>query len=326
MLNKTKEIISHLQKKAQHILLIGHIEPDGDTIGSLLAMGLSLNKIGKNTTLYIDYSIPDVYKRLFPSAHLIKNKIEDFTIFDTIIMLDCSNMERAGKKHLIITKIKTLINIDHHITNSNYGDISIVEPDACATAEIVFRLISMMNIGHDYELDYEAALGIYVGIFTDTGSFRFSSTNKAAFEICSKLISYGIKPYKIAKELYETYSFSRIKFKSLALNAIELSENGKVGMLYLTKKMFEDTSASSEDAGGLISYVIGIERVDIAAIIYEKGKDKFDVSLRSNGAVDVSKIAASYGGGGHVYAAGFSIASDISYLKKTIFKLSEKYN
>ncbi len=313
-------VSSHLIKNADNILLVGHVEPDGDTIGSLLAMGLSLKKIGKNVFMYEEDTLPPMCARLFPSANLIKNKIDDVELFDTVIFLDCASLERAGKAFLKLSEIKTVINIDHHITNPKYGDFYLLDKEASSTGEIVFKLLSHMNI----KLTYEAALAIYTAIITDTGAFRYSSANKAAFEICAKLIDCGVEPYRAAKEIYETYPIGHIRLIAFALNSIELSKNKKVGILTLNKKMFAEASVSCGDEGGLIGYVIGIDTVALAVLIKEKEIDCFDVSLRSNGSVDVSEIAVRFGGGGHVNAAGFSIKLSLSELKEKIFALSEE--
>ena len=182
------------------------------------------------------------------------------------------------------------------------------------------------------KIDGIIARAIYTCILTDTGSFRFSNTNKAAFSICQEMVEIGVDPYNIAQHVYGTYSLSRIKLLNLALDSIELSKNGKLSIMTLTKDMFDETHTQSEDVDGLINYAKRIEDVEVAALIQEqhngkkrsKTPNRFHVSLRSDGAVDVAAIASLFGGGGHSSAAGFSIESTLSNIKSRIFSLADK--
>lgn len=202
-----------------------------------------------------------------------------------------------------------------------------IDTDACATAEIVFRLISELGV----VIDNKIAAGIYTGILTDTGSFRFSNTNRAAFAICETMVGIGVDPYSVAQRVYGTYSLGRIKLLNLALDSIELSENGRLSMMALTRDMLAETRTRPEDIDGLINYAKGIEDVRVAALIQELEDDpaesgshrRYHVSLRSDGTVDVSAIASSFGGGGHRSAAGFSLASSLPEVKAKLIGLSE---
>jgi len=185
-----------------------------------------------------------------------------------------------------------------------------------------------MNVPFDKAI----ATSIYTGILTDTGSFRFSKTNQAAFSICQEMVELGVDPYNIAQHVYGTYSLGRIKLLNLALDSIEISNNGKLSIMTLSQDMFDETHTQAEDSDGLINYAKRIEDVKVAALIQENrnGKEKsekikrFDVSLRSDGTVDVASIAASFGGGGHSIAAGFSIETTLSDITSQILKLAEK--
>ncbi len=320
------DLIIRQLKKSNHILVVTHTHPDGDAIGSLIALGLSLKALNKNTTLYNESPIPAVY-RFLPEVHRVVQKIESIN-YDTAVILDCGDLDRIGKAVSTVRQIPVIVNIDHHITNTHFGHLKLLDTSACATSEIVYRLIKQMAI----PLDKAIATAIYTGILADTGSFRFSNTNRAAFAICQEMVGLGVDPYDISQHVYGTYSLGRIKLLNRALDSIEISNNGKLSIMTLTKDMFHETHTQPEDVDGLINYAKRIEDVRVAALIQEhyNGKEqprihnRFHVSLRSDGSVDVAAIASLFGGGGHSTAAGFNIESTLSDIKLKIFSLANK--
>jgi phosphoesterase RecJ-like protein len=176
-----KKIINHL-KNSNHIIIASHKNPDGDAIGSLIAMGLALEALNKNITLYNESSIPSVY-RFLPSVEKIVRQIKETNTYDTAIILDCADFQRIGKISSVISKITVIINIDHHITNTRFGNFNLIDTSACAAAEIIYNLLIEMALPIS---NSAIATSIYTGILTDTASFRFSNTNKSAFAICEK--------------------------------------------------------------------------------------------------------------------------------------------
>ncbi len=319
-------IIQHL-KSSDHVLLASHLSPDGDAIGSLLAMGIALNALGIRTTLFNESPIPAVY-RFLPSVNRIRSRIEDIHLFDTAVILDCGDIIRIGKNADAVQQLPAVVNIDHHITNTRFGQMHLIDTAACATAEIVYRIIKRAGLFIDEAL----ATAIYTGIFTDTGSFRFSNTNKEAFSICDEMVARGADPYTVAKNVYGTYSLGRIKLLNLALDSLEISCNGKLSLMILTRDMFDETGTRSEDVDGMINYGRRIRNVRVAALVQEhmngRGPEmypkRYHVSLRSDGSVDVAEIAAHFGGGGHRDAAGFNIESRVGDIRKDLFDLAEK--
>ncbi|RLB86029.1 MAG: bifunctional oligoribonuclease/PAP phosphatase NrnA [Deltaproteobacteria bacterium] len=319
------QIIRYL-KNSNHILIATHINPDGDAIGSLTAMGLSLDVLNKKTTLYNESSIPAVY-RFLPAANRVVRNIKNEN-YDLAVILDCGNLKRIGMAVSVVRQIPIIINIDHHVTNTHFGHFQLIDTSACATAEIIYRLIKQMDV----PINKAIATSIYTGILTDTGSFRFSNTTRASFSICQEMVGLGVDPYYIAQHVYGTYSLGRIKLLNLALDSIKISDNGKLSLMTLTQEMFHETHTQAEDVDGLINYAKRIEDVKVAALIMEKRNSKkklnkisrFDVSLRSDGTVDVASIAASFGGGGHFIAAGFSIETTFSDITSQMLKLAEK--
>ena len=319
------QIINHI-KGANHILLASHSDPDGDAVGSLLALGIAIGRRGQKTTIYNASPIPAVY-RFLPSVERIVRHIKKASTYDLALIMDCGDLPRIGAASTTISQIPVIINIDHHISNTGFGDIQLIDPLACSTAEIVYRLIKALEV----PIDKSIATSIYTGILTDTGSFRFSSTNQAAFAISREMAELGVEPHDVAQHVYGTYSLGRIKLLNLALDSIEISENGKLSIMTVTGTMFAETGTHPEDVDGMINYARRIEDVKVAALIQEQQNGKsnsnrhcrYHVSLRSDGTVDVAAIAGSFGGGGHASAAGFQIEATLTELKSDITALAQ---
>jgi bifunctional oligoribonuclease and PAP phosphatase NrnA len=326
-LKRNMNPIHHYLNNCRKVLLASHSNPDGDAIGSLLALGLYLADMEKAVTLYNESPIPAVY-RFLPAVDRVIGRLGGEIDYDTVIILDCGGIERIGEAADRLDRMPLVINIDHHITNTGFGHIQHIDTEACATAEIVYRIIKEMG----GTITADIASSIYTGILTDTGSFRFSNTNQAAFAICEEMVEHGVNPYSIAQHVYGTYSLGRIKLLNLALDSIELSDNGKISLMTVTRDMLNETDTQPQDADGLINYARGIEDVKMAVLIQENlngnddtiHPDHYHVSLRSDDTIDVGAIAASFGGGGHMSAAGFNTVNSLTDLKQHIFSLAEK--
>jgi phosphoesterase RecJ-like protein len=257
-------------------------------------------------------------------VQLVQQVLPESFAWDTAVVLDCGTLERIGVAMDFVRGLPQVINIDHHVTNTNFGQYRLVDATACSSAEIVYRLLKKMAV----TIDAAIATSIYTGILTDTGSFRFANTNSAAYTICSEMVQAGVDPYTVAQHVYGTYSLGRIKLLNMALDSIEISANGKLSLMTLTQDMFRETDTNPEDVDGMINYAKRIEDVKVAALIMENEngavQKRYHVSLRSDGTVDVAEIAASFGGGGHFSAAGFGVESSLKALKKTINSIAEK--
>lgn len=319
-----KPIPTHL-KTCECVLVASHSNPDGDAIGSLIAMGLAMKALGKRVTMYNESPIPAVYQFL-PAIDSITDSVVDFAVYDTALILDCGDLDRIGGAYTAVGAIPVIINIDHHVTNTRFGHLQYIDTTACASTQIVYHLIRNLGV----TISEAMAWSIYTGILTDTGSFRFSNTNRAAFSICEEMLNIGVDPWMVAQYVYGTYSLGRIKLLNLALDTIELAHDGKVSLMTVTLQMLNKTGTRPEDADGMINYARGIEDVRLAVFIQQNGhtgsngNGPYHVSLRSDGSVDVAAIAAAFGGGGHASAAGFNVdAMSLSELKARILNLTE---
>jgi len=320
-----KQIIQRLNN-SKHLLIVTHTHMDGDAVGSLLAAGLAMAMVSERVTICCETKVPAVY-RFLPSSDCIVQSLSHADTYDTAMVLDCGDLDRIGNLAECVSSIPIVINVDHHVTNSGFGHCQLVDTTASATAEIVYRLIKELNI----PIDIAIATSIYTGILTDTGSFRFSNTSQAAFAICEEMVALGVNPYDVAQHVYGAYSLGRIKLLLLALDSIEISENGHMSMMALTQAMLDETRTTSDDVDGLINYARSIKDVKVAVLIQQVADGKpstdsastYHVSLRSNGMVDVAAIAGQFGGGGHPNASGFSIESRLFDLKARLFELAD---
>ena len=321
-----QETSNHL-KLSKHILIASHIHPDGDAIGSVLALGIALLSIGKQVTLYNEHSVPPAY-RFLPGSEKMVSAVESLSDYDAIVILDCSKIDRIGSLAEKIGDIP-VINIDHHLSNDKFGRYRIVEHGASSTVEIVYRLIKRMM---GLEMTPDIAYSIYTGIITDTASFSFSNATAAAFAICGEMVSAGVDPVEVARRIYITYSAERIKFMRMVLDTFALSANKKVSFMMATQEMIRKSGMQPDNVGRFVNYAKHIEGVKISALALEseyhqralpENHTEFHVSLRSDGSIDVADIAISFGGGGHHLAAGFNLVATSESIRETILGLAE---
>lgn len=299
-------------KNSKKIYIASHIQPDGDNIGSTLALGMALKKMDKDVSLIKVDHIPKDYLFL-PNIELIKEY--DITEnVDTFIALDSSDMDRLGVGKHFALKANNIINIDHHISNTNFGHINIVSPTSAATGELVYKLINEIGI----DMDKDIATCLYTAISTDTGSFMYSNTTYITHLIASKLLQKGIDIERININLYQSRSLERTKLFINCLNSLELFMDNKIGMVAVTQQMLKENNASMEDTEGVVSFIRDIDSVEVAVLLKEMKYDEIKISLRSKKTVDVSKICTKFNGGGHKKAAGCTIYNDISKAKKLI--------
>ena len=312
-------------KASRNVLLLTHVRPDGDAIGSLLAMGRGLTLMGKAVCLYNESPIPAIF-RFLPGIEAIVSEPGSLADYDTVVVLDCSDISRVGAIAEELGQIPVLINLDHHSSNTGFGSHQIVDPSASSAGEIVYRLLMDLGI----EIDRSIAYAVYTAIFTDTGSFLFQNATSEAFHICGCMVAKGVDSYTVAQNLFATYSLGRLKLLNRVLDTIEISGNGKLSVMYLTQEMLRETETSVDDINGLVNYAKHIEDVQVAVLIQESRHvpgeptgEHYHVSLRSTGDVDVGHIALGYGGGGHPGAAAFTARINLKDIKREVLRISE---
>ncbi len=310
-----KEIFQfiNLLKNSANILLVTHQKPDGDAIGSLLSFGTVLEKLKKKKTLVAkDLSIK--YKFL-PRFDQIKEEINQLKEFDLCIILDCGQLSQTGFPILTNLSIP-LVNIDHHFTNSCWGDINLVQKDSSATCEILYNLFQFINEKSDLpiKIDKDIATYLLLGISTDTGSFKHSNTTLKTLRIASKLLLKGGKLLKISKEIYNIKSLSTLKLWGKVFSNISYNKKFKIVISVITKKDFKECGATSEDLEGAIYFLNAIPEAKAILLLSEQNEKEIKGSLRTeNEKIDVSKLARFFNGGGHKKAAGFVIKGSLLF-------------
>ena len=291
-------------EEADNIVLISHVNPDGDALGSSLSMYSILKKRGKNVKVFNATKPLPMYLDFLPNFEKVTNVLPKK--IDLMVSFDCGSFDRLG----IEERPPFLINIDHHISNTNYGDINIIDPKAASTSQVVFNMLKANAV----ELDYDSATCIYTALVTDTGSFQYESVNDKVFETAAELVKYGVKPDFVAKMLFQRDRLSRLRLLAKAYDTIELCCEGKVAFVEVTKEMIEITGAIKDDTDTIVNSVRAIASVEVACMLREDDEG-IKISLRSKNYADVSKIAVKYGGGGHIRAAGATIKDEFDFEK-----------
>ncbi len=301
-----KEIAS-VFKKETVFFLATHINPDGDAIGSALALSSALESIGKKVYVYNKDRVPELYK-FMPGHQSFRSGLKNaFTEDPVLVLLDCNSPERAALEKY---PFRRSVVIDHHQTERDFGDVRWVVPGAAATGLMIFYLIKAMGVA----LTREIATNLYTSIVVDTGTFRYSNTSSEVLIASAELIKAGADPSYIAECLYDRWEEDRFELLVMTLNNLEI-KNG-VAFMHITKKMFQKTGTSSEDTENFSNFPRQIKTVKISAFFRDIGDGFWKASLRSKGNIDVSKIAELYGGGGHRNAAGFKTRGSLRAVKE----------
>jgi phosphoesterase RecJ-like protein len=317
---------------SMNFVLTCHVMPDVDAVGSMLALGCALKGAGKDVVLYIEDRVPEGCKFLPGSSEIVHIPPDDMDK-STLIILDCNNFSRIGKRHQArLLAVPVAVFLDHHLVDSGSSgwDVvlnlskdenaphrpkiySYIDHKAFATGAVVFWLMEEMG----WPLTQEIATNLYAAIVSDTGGFRYSNTNITTFQMAETLVRHGADPYSVSNALFECYSIRRQQLLAMVLKTLEVKMNGKAAIMHVTPEMFNQVEATEDDAKDFISYARCIDTVEIAIFIKEFRSGQVYVSLRSKTFFNVSEFAQEFGGGGHYHASGFSKTG-------TVFEIREK--
>lgn len=320
-----KRRVLDLFKSENNFLITTHISPDGDGIGSELALKRALESLGKNVFIVNHSEVPKNLKFLLKDEGEILN-VKDFLSlnFDiskfVSIVVDMGSFERLGDVYDIIKKTKRIVVIDHHIVVHPLNVIGLIELNASATAEIVFNLIKKIC----KKITFEIAEPLYVAIETDTGSFRFSQTTSRTHRVVSELLKYGVSPAKVHAELYEKEKPVRLKLMGEVFSTIDLTESKKIAFMELRQEALKKLNAKIEDGDDLVNYLMLLEGVEVGFYFKELSENETKVSCRSKGKINLDTFLSQWGGGGHPQAAGVRLKLNIEDAKKTIIKKAEE--
>lgn len=304
-------------KKAKSIVVLTHENPDGDAIGSVLAMNMALKQLGKEPDVIVP-EVPKIYEFL-PCANEIK-KETDVENYDLAIALDCSTIKmlNGGSKYFENAKVK--VSIDHHGTNTMYGDINFVNPDAPACTQILITIFEYFGV----EITKEIGTCILTGIITDTGGFGYQNTTSETFEFASNLLKRGVNVSDVYRRVMNTKSKANFELRKRAIDRLEFFEDGKIAFTYITIQDQEEANSQAGDHEGIVEEGRAIEGVEVSIFLRETSKG-FKASLRSNEYVNVSDICLMFGGGGHIKAAGCMIDKPLEQAKERIVNQTKMY-
>jgi len=300
--------------KSDSIAIVSHENPDGDCIGSMLALYIALKRKGKDARMFLKNNVPKNL-RFLPAAEKIEvvDRIDEK--FNVLVLLDTGELERTGIENIENCYSK-LINIDHHVTSEGIGDLFYINSSSAATGEIIYQIVKLMGIDNDKEI----ATCLYTSVFTDTGGFRYSNTTSITHQIAGDLINTGIDFVYIINKVFDEMSLSKFNLLKDVLQTLELFEKNKIAFLTVTREMLIKNGASRDETENLINFARNIEDVEVAAIFIEE-EDKIKVSLRSKYYIDCAQVAKEFGGGGHLRAAGFTSRNvSLDALKENLIK------
>ena len=304
----------------ESFLLTTHVNPDGDAIGSLGALALVLEDLGKRVVAYCQDEIPG-FLRFLPYSDRIVREIPGPERFDVAVVLDCGELDRIGNANAVLQHVEKIIHIDHHSSSDDFGQLNLVLPECSSTAEILYEIFQAIPAS----LSLEAAENIYTAILTDTGSFRFANTTARALDIAAEMVSLGVAPDKIASEVYDSMSPERLRLLALSLSTLTLRASGRLATMQVSRRMLEETETTVMDTDGFVNYPRGINTAEMAIFFREMDSGKVNVSLRSRGRVNVAEFARNYDGGGHHNAAAFRAEGSLTEVVEKILAAAEEF-
>jgi len=315
--NTTFEQIGRVLREHQRFAILSHVRPDGDALGSQLALALSLQQLGKDVRVWNEDGMLEKYCFL-PRAELLTKPPSTADDVDVAIALDTAIQNRLGTTFAAIGSTKIWINIDHHRSNPSYGDLVFVDESAPATGEIIFNLIKSQGL----PLNHDIAENLYAAISTDTGSFQYPKTSARTFEIAAELVRVGnLDVGQISQQLYENYPRRRLELLRELLRTMRFSECGRVASFSLTLKTAANLTVLPEDNEGLIDHLRAIRGVIVAVFFEELADGKVRISMRSKDeAIDVCAICQKFGGGGHALAAGARVRGSLAEVEAKVLE------
>src|SRR5579863_1855164 len=295
------EVLNQIGRRKTFILT-SHARPDGDAVGSALACAQILRSMGKQASVVLSDGVPGVYDPL-PFTDTVLRNTEEAPEADAAIILECDSVQRTRLAGL---EQHYLINIDHHATARPFADVNWIDPSACATAEMIFRLAREAGV----KVSPEVATCLYTAVLTDTGSFCFHGTTERTFALAQELVRCGADPVRIAHNVYFSTQLSKMRLLGAALNGLQ--REGTLAWMHVDRGTMERCQASDEDCEGLVNYALAIQGIEVALFFREQSDGRYRVSLRSKGHVDVAAVAEGLGGGGHACASGCAVDGPLS--------------
>lgn len=308
-------------KSSKNILIISHVNPDGDTLGTMCALYSAIFKrYKKKAEMLILSRLPKVYEFL-PNVCEVKtlDMIDKSREYDLVITVDVASLDRIIDSQILFERAKYTINIDHHKTNCGFGDLAIVEPMASSAGEVLYKIVKSL----DWEIDLEIATCIYTAILTDTGGFRFENTHDSVFSIAAELTKTGISPKDLYKLCYESKTKSMVMFQSYCISKANFVCNDRIAYTVVYKKDLEKFHAGDDYTDGIAEMLRAITTTDVSFVVKEVDSRTCKISMRSKN-IDIAEVCSKFGGGGHRFAAGCTVKASCEEAVKRLLAEIDK--
>ncbi|MBS1791870.1 MAG: bifunctional oligoribonuclease/PAP phosphatase NrnA [Acidobacteria bacterium] len=308
MLGQVIELI----EKHSRFAITSHIRPDGDSLGSSLALAWILKGLNKDAEVIMCDSVPHSYSKL-PGADEVRVIRDIDRDYDAVFVIECSDVTRPGLPSL---KDQFVVNIDHHSTTALFGDLNWIDSTAAAVGEMIYNLAKAIGA----KVSPEVASCVYAALLTDTGSFHFSNTTERTFKIASELVRHGAQPAKLSQAIFYSYPYAKVRLVGAVLSTLQRDESGRIAWITMSKEAMENSGASEDDSDGIINYPLTVGDVEAVAFFRELPNSTYRISLRSKNRVNVARVAELFGGGGHANAAGFTIKANFEELSQDVIE------
>jgi phosphoesterase RecJ-like protein len=314
--NASLASIAELLRTRNRFVVMSHVRPDGDALGCTLAMGLCLQQLGKDVTMWNEEGCLEKFSFL-PGAELVQKPPREPQRFEVALVLDTAVKDRVGACLPAVAHADVWVNIDHHVSNPRFGDLNHIDAASPATGQILFELFRQGELPFTYAM----ADNLFVAISTDTGSFQYPSTTARTYEIGAELVRMGVKVGELSQRLYESYPRRRLELMKSLLNVLEFTSGDRVASFALTQETSKRLGAIPDDNEGLIDTIRAVQGVVVAAFFEELEGGRVRVSLRSKDpSADVCKVAQRFGGGGHTLAAGIRMSGPLAVAQKQVLQ------
>lgn len=313
------EAILRKIRRGRSFLVTTHENPDGDTLGSALALAQGLRQLKKRVKVYNQGSIPSSL-RFLPGSSRVTSRLDSKEKFDVSFLVDCADFMRVGEEFSRHRGLGCKIVLDHHVQSGCEGDLNLVEVAAASSGMVVYQVLKKAGI----RIDRAIATNIYCTLVADTGNFRYVNTTASVLELAGEMVRQGVRPSEVSRNLNESYPKARLELLRQVLGTLELKARGRIGSVVMTLGMLRKSGATVDLAGDFVEFPRSLSSVEVAVLIREMGPGRYKVSLRSKGRLDVGGVAALFGGGGHVRAAGCSVGGNLAAVKKQIYGILEK--
>ncbi|HUJ79998.1 MAG TPA: bifunctional oligoribonuclease/PAP phosphatase NrnA [Nitrospiria bacterium] len=301
----------------QRCLISTHVSPEGDALGSALALAHALRGMGKEALVINRDPVPRLLDFL-PAEGLYRRVDRPDEGYDLLVVVDCGDLERTALFR--DWRPPLVVNIDHHITNKQFGQVNWVDPGAAATAVMIADLLGALRV----DISKEIALCLYTALMTETGSFKYSNTTPAVFRLAAELAERGVQPAWVSQKIFERNTVNRLKLLGALLERMELSPDRTVAWVTIPAELFARTGTTAEDAEDFVNYPRSLTETEVAILLRDAEPGRVKVSFRTSGEVDVAAIASQFGGGGHRKAAGCTVAGTLDTVRPKVIEAAER--